>query len=176
MGKHFGFGVHKETERSEPPTPSGNSKHQHHQPHQTHSTGALHAALPQRSTLISPCGRPPRYSGDSDADDQFLIPSAVAGRLQQQSSQQLVGAPATANPSPAPTLGPGSSTQLYGADTNQHQYSRLAGKMISMVNELRATGADVALELPTIVVCGQQSAGKSSVVEVSSASTFSSCS
>lgn len=27
-------------------------------------------------------------------------------------------------------------------------------------------GADVSLELPTIVVCGQQSAGKSSVVEV----------
>jgi GTP1/Obg family GTP-binding protein len=51
-------------------------------------------------------------------------------------------------------------------DSSQQQYSRLAGKMISMVNELRATGADVALELPTIVVCGQQSAGKSSVVEV----------
>ncbi|WIA20977.1 hypothetical protein OEZ85_005314 [Tetradesmus obliquus] len=50
-------------------------------------------------------------------------------------------------------------------DSSQQQYSRLAGKMISMVNELRATGADVALELPTIVVCGQQSAGKSSVVE-----------
>jgi len=29
-----------------------------------------------------------------------------------------------------------------------------------------AVGADVSLELPTIVVCGQQSAGKSSVVEV----------
>jgi hypothetical protein len=59
------------------------------------------------------------------------------------------------------------SSSIMPPDSSQQQYSRLAGKMISMVNELRATGADVALELPTIVVCGQQSAGKSSVVEVS---------
>jgi hypothetical protein len=59
-----------------------------------------------------------------------------------------------------------SNNSIMPPDSSQQQYSRLAGKMISMVNELRATGADVALELPTIVVCGQQSAGKSSVVEV----------
>jgi hypothetical protein len=83
------------------------------------------------------------------------------------SSGSLTQQPSPSAPAAAPMHG-----QSYGSsstmppDSSQQQYSRLAGKMISMVNELRATGADVALELPTIVVCGQQSAGKSSVVEV----------
>ena len=51
-----------------------------------------------------------------------------------------------------------------------HQYRRAANGLLHMVNELRAVGADVLLDLPTVVVCGQQSAGKSSVVEVSNES------
>lgn len=122
--------------------------------HSAHSAGALHVHATPRSALVSPCGKPPRYSDESeDSDKQMQIPAVVMGRLQP--AQVVMPSAASPNPT-APAL----------VDGSQQHYSRLASKMITMVNELRATGADVALELPTIVVCGQQSAGKSSVVEV----------
>jgi hypothetical protein len=63
--------------------------------------------------------------------------------------------------------GPPRSMQQVLLGHEGHQYRRAANGLLHMVNELRAVGADVLLDLPTVVVCGQQSAGKSSVVEVS---------
>ena len=38
-------------------------------------------------------------------------------------------------------------------------------ELIALVNKLRSIGAHLSLDLPTIVLCGQQSSGKSSVSE-----------
>lgn len=45
-------------------------------------------------------------------------------------------------------------------------YKEASSSLLERVYELRAGGADLVLDLPMVVVCGQQSAGKSSVVEV----------
>lgn len=156
MGKFGHFGISRGSEAgSENNAPL--SKHPT-AAHSAHAAGALHVT--PRSALASPCGKPNRYSEEEDSDKQHMqIPAVVMGRLQ----------PAQAPPPAAATVPP---PVPVNADGSQQQYSRLANKMITMVNELRATGADVALELPTIVVCGQQSAGKSSVVEVSTTTSY----
>jgi hypothetical protein len=48
---------------------------------------------------------------------------------------------------------------------NSSRYQQLASKLVNMVNMMRAAGAQFTLDLPTVVVCGNQSAGKSSLVE-----------
>ncbi|KAI8912453.1 P-loop containing nucleoside triphosphate hydrolase protein [Gorgonomyces haynaldii] len=45
------------------------------------------------------------------------------------------------------------------------QYTKHSTQLISLVNDLRDLGAQVDLDLPTVVVCGNQSVGKSSVIE-----------
>ncbi|KAJ3274056.1 hypothetical protein HDV01_003549 [Terramyces sp. JEL0728] len=44
-------------------------------------------------------------------------------------------------------------------------YAERASKLVQLVNQLRDVGAQVDLDLPTIVVCGNQSVGKSSIIE-----------
>ncbi|KAI9096930.1 P-loop containing nucleoside triphosphate hydrolase protein [Phlyctochytrium arcticum] len=44
-------------------------------------------------------------------------------------------------------------------------YALRARRMVTMVNTMRDAGAHMDLDLPTIVVCGNQSVGKSSVIE-----------
>lgn len=51
--------------------------------------------------------------------------------------------------------------QVFGSS----RYQQLASKLVNMVNMMRAAGAQFTLDLPTVVVCGNQSAGKSSLVE-----------
>ncbi|KAJ3119581.1 hypothetical protein HK098_005317 [Nowakowskiella sp. JEL0407] len=44
-------------------------------------------------------------------------------------------------------------------------YSSRTKKLLSLINTLRDSGAHIDLDLPTVVVCGNQSAGKSSLLE-----------
>lgn len=86
------------------------------------------------------CSKPGHTASMDDTDDTLHIPQVVSTKLQSAQNVQPFG--------------------------ESGHYQSMASKLIDMVNDLRAAGADVALDLPTIVVCGQQSAGKSSVVEV----------
>ncbi|CAG8828743.1 18910_t:CDS:2, partial [Dentiscutata erythropus] len=45
------------------------------------------------------------------------------------------------------------------------QYAKKASHYINILNDLRRIGAHSAVDLPTIVFCGNQSAGKSSLLE-----------
>ncbi|KAF0427645.1 P-loop containing nucleoside triphosphate hydrolase protein [Gigaspora margarita] len=45
------------------------------------------------------------------------------------------------------------------------QYAREASNYVKILNELRSLGAQFAINLPTIVFCGNQSVGKSSLLE-----------
>ncbi|TPX71072.1 hypothetical protein SpCBS45565_g01349 [Spizellomyces sp. 'palustris'] len=58
-------------------------------------------------------------------------------------------------------------TQLLSADgfLETSAYANRARRLIKMVNTMRDAGAHMDLDLPTIVVCGNQSVGKSSVIE-----------
>jgi hypothetical protein len=44
-------------------------------------------------------------------------------------------------------------------------YQQKARKLVSLVNQLRDAGAQIRLELPSVVVCGNQSAGESQLQE-----------
>lgn len=46
--------------------------------------------------------------------------------------------------------------------------SQKGSAMIALVNRMRDIGAHILFELPTIVFCGKQSAGKSSLIEAMS--------
>jgi len=52
------------------------------------------------------------------------------------------------------------------------QYSARKRKMLDVVNRLRAIGANIELDIPVIVVLGNQSAGKSSLIEAISGITL----
>ncbi|RHZ78965.1 hypothetical protein Glove_153g48 [Diversispora epigaea] len=47
----------------------------------------------------------------------------------------------------------------------QTQYAKKASQYINILNDLRRIGAHSAVDLPTVVFCGNQSAGKSSLLE-----------
>jgi interferon-induced GTP-binding protein Mx1 len=44
-------------------------------------------------------------------------------------------------------------------------YEEATSSMLAVIDDMRAVGAQHFVELPTIVVCGNQSAGKSSLLE-----------
>ena len=48
---------------------------------------------------------------------------------------------------------------------DQSAYAKNATRYIEILNELRSMGAQSAVDLPTVVFCGNQSAGKSSLLE-----------
>lgn len=45
------------------------------------------------------------------------------------------------------------------------EYEQATSRMLAVVDAMRAVGAQHIVELPTIVVCGNQSAGNSSLLE-----------
>lgn len=81
------------------------------------------------------------------------------------------GTGATRAPSPKLTNGPIYSqpqdTQSLSADDflETSTYAARARNLVKLVNAMRDAGAHMDLDLPTIVVCGNQSVGKSSVIE-----------
>jgi GTP1/Obg family GTP-binding protein len=48
---------------------------------------------------------------------------------------------------------------------DQTQYKEKSRKLVALVNQLRDAGAQATFTVPTLVVCGNQSAGKSSLLE-----------
>ncbi|CAG8799284.1 30258_t:CDS:2, partial [Racocetra persica] len=48
---------------------------------------------------------------------------------------------------------------------NNTPYTKKASSYVNIINELRRIGTDSTVSLPTIVFCGNQSAGKSSLIE-----------
>ncbi|CAG8757843.1 4264_t:CDS:1, partial [Acaulospora morrowiae] len=48
---------------------------------------------------------------------------------------------------------------------SESHYAKKASKYLEILNQLRGIGAQFAVNLPTIVFCGNQSAGKSSLLE-----------
>lgn len=48
---------------------------------------------------------------------------------------------------------------------DQTQYKEKSRKLVTLVNQLRDVGAQASFTVPTLVVCGNQSAGKSSLLE-----------
>ncbi|TCD67244.1 hypothetical protein EIP91_000373 [Steccherinum ochraceum] len=54
---------------------------------------------------------------------------------------------------------------LTGVGISASQYARRTGRLIALINELQALGAGTDFSLPRIAVIGNQSAGKSSLVE-----------
>ncbi|KAL6764895.1 P-loop containing nucleoside triphosphate hydrolase protein [Haematococcus lacustris] len=70
--------------------------------------------------------------------------------------------PAIAQAEPVAPIAPKrDAEQLY----ENTEYAMLAHRMVSTVDAMRSAGAHAVLDLPQIVVCGNQSAGKSSVLE-----------
>jgi hypothetical protein len=51
------------------------------------------------------------------------------------------------------------------ATFDQTQYKEKSRKLVTLVNQLRDAGAQASFTLPSLVVCGNQSAGKSSLLE-----------
>lgn len=51
------------------------------------------------------------------------------------------------------------------ATFDQTQYKEKSRKLVTLVNQLRDAGAQANFNLPSLVVCGNQSAGKSSLLE-----------
>ncbi|KAL2911333.1 hypothetical protein HK105_209197, partial [Polyrhizophydium stewartii] len=51
------------------------------------------------------------------------------------------------------------------ADAIGGAYARRARRLLELVNALRGAGAHMDIDLPTVVVCGNQSVGKSSLIE-----------
>ncbi|KAL8387043.1 hypothetical protein RB595_010199 [Gaeumannomyces hyphopodioides] len=60
---------------------------------------------------------------------------------------------------PADTKPPGTNSSLEGLQTDEQR------RVLDTVSEVRKCGLDTVLSLPQIVVCGDQSAGKSSLLE-----------
>lgn len=60
-----------------------------------------------------------------------------------------------------------SATTYHSSNQDDYQatYQKRASSLIRLVNQLRDLGAQAELSLPTIVVCGNQSVGKSSIIE-----------
>ncbi len=52
-----------------------------------------------------------------------------------------------------------------GSAIGDGDYKRLAPRVLRLAIQLRELGVDSVVELPTIVIAGDQSSGKSSVVE-----------
>ncbi|KAI9568111.1 P-loop containing nucleoside triphosphate hydrolase protein [Boletus coccyginus] len=50
-------------------------------------------------------------------------------------------------------------------DLSSSEYARMRREMMQLINDLRSLGAETMMDLPSIVVIGGQSAGKSSLVE-----------
>jgi GTP-binding protein EngB required for normal cell division len=48
---------------------------------------------------------------------------------------------------------------------DQTQYKEKSRKLVTLVNQLRDAGAQASFTVPTLVVCGNYSAGKSSLLE-----------
>jgi hypothetical protein len=141
---------------SAPPAPAAAKLGGHHAPGSLLHAAAAAAVVAKGGGNGRPASRYGMEDGEDSDRQQLHIPSAVVQRL--QSAPQ---------PAPAPALPQQHASQPgIVTDSGTAAYARLASRMIAMVNELRSSGVDVALELPTVIVCGQQSAGKSSVVEV----------
>ncbi|KAH7883417.1 P-loop containing nucleoside triphosphate hydrolase protein, partial [Phlebopus sp. FC_14] len=60
---------------------------------------------------------------------------------------------------------PNDSDPEFDIDLNTSSYARMRKELMQLINDLRSMGADVLIDLPTVVVIGGQSAGKSSLVE-----------
>ncbi|KXN93011.1 Interferon-induced GTP-binding protein Mx [Leucoagaricus sp. SymC.cos] len=69
--------------------------------------------------------------------------------------------PVTADESPAPAAVAGND----GVGLANPQMSGVRRRMLDLVNELHSTGVQVDIDLPQIAVVGNQSAGKSSLIE-----------
>lgn len=65
-----------------------------------------------------------------------------------------------------------SSDQASAPRFEDTDYARHARELNRLVNQMRDAGAQFELDLPTIVVCGNQSAGKSSLLEAICAVTL----
>ncbi|KAJ3559507.1 hypothetical protein NM688_g311 [Phlebia brevispora] len=63
------------------------------------------------------------------------------------------------------------STQLAAADISSSDYAKRTRSLINLITDLRALGAQADFDLPRIAVIGNQSAGKSSLVEAISGIT-----
>lgn len=59
----------------------------------------------------------------------------------------------------------GSGTTASAQSFDQTQYKEKSRKLVALVNQLRDAGAQASFTVPTLVVCGNQSAGKSSLLE-----------
>jgi GTP1/Obg family GTP-binding protein len=62
-------------------------------------------------------------------------------------------------------LGPVAGTDPFTTDSLRKLQSTDERRLLDVVDKLRRTGLNGTIELPQLVVCGDQSSGKSSVLE-----------
>jgi hypothetical protein len=81
-------------------------------------------------------------------------------------------APTGSGSAPATPLAAADDVASINTTFKGSTYQHSANQLMTLVNDLRDIGAHSELDLPTIVVCGNQSAGKSSLLEALSGIRF----
>jgi hypothetical protein len=104
-------------------------------------------------TYVSPPVAPPRVDPPFD-DNEFLAPETPDPAGEQSKSEEVVDAEAITTDS------------LEALQSNDQR------KIMDVVDKLRRTGLNGMVQLPQLVVCGDQSSGKSSVLEAITAIPF----
>ncbi|KIK78305.1 hypothetical protein PAXRUDRAFT_334451 [Paxillus rubicundulus Ve08.2h10] len=107
----------------------------------------------------------PKQPADPDANgDAYSLTSEHQPSPERQPSPEY-----QSSPDPPLSLDPQSSIdpddKWEDVDLSSTEYARRGKELMRLINNLRSMGADTMIDLPSIVVIGGQSAGKSSLVE-----------
>ncbi|KAI8819361.1 P-loop containing nucleoside triphosphate hydrolase protein [Fimicolochytrium jonesii] len=128
----------------------------------TLSTASSRSGSPLRNTVVPPSVVLPYIPSYTPTP-----PPAISRNMSTATYSNGVKAEFPGRTEAKTGYSPPQDTQGLSADSflEASAYAARARRLVKMVNVMRDAGAHMDLDLPTIVVCGNQSVGKSSVLE-----------